>query len=205
MAQMTFRNPKTGRFVTSFEKLRLTAKGVDHSFDWYMRKIRELIGANMTGDKALRSDLGTLESYLEIGSMYLYAYDPKFKKTLPYYDIFPLVIPIDYTNKGFYGLNLHYVPYMVRTKILGSLLDYTDGEPSSTTKMQISWELLKGLSTIKYMQPCIKQYLNTHVKTRFMMIAPTEWKAAIFLPVDNFQKATKQKVFEDSRRMYGSN
>ena len=40
------------------------------------------------------------------GMMYNFQYDPKTKKTLPYYDRFPLVIPIQPAKKGFHGMNL---------------------------------------------------------------------------------------------------
>jgi hypothetical protein len=43
-----------------------------------------------------------------IGRMYFYYYDPKTKDTLPYYDKFPLVIPIERYSDGFLGLNLHF-------------------------------------------------------------------------------------------------
>ena len=46
----------------------------------------------------------------EIGKMYLFQYDAKHKKILPYWDRFPLIFPFDYAKDGFYGINLHYLP-----------------------------------------------------------------------------------------------
>ena len=38
------------------------------------------------------------------GSMYNFEYDPKTKATLPYYDRFPLCIPVQKAKGGFHGL-----------------------------------------------------------------------------------------------------
>ena len=47
-----------------------------------------------------------------VGRMYFYHYDPKYKDTLPVWDKFPLVIPMEMYDDGFLGLNIHYLdPY----------------------------------------------------------------------------------------------
>ena len=40
----------------------------------------------------------------------MFVYDPKTKAKLPFYDTFPLVLPIDTFRGGFIGLNFHYLP-----------------------------------------------------------------------------------------------
>ena len=40
-------------------------------------------------------------NFIEPGMMYTFAYDPKHKATLPYYDRFPLIFPINKTKGGF--------------------------------------------------------------------------------------------------------
>ena len=40
------------------------------------------------------------------GDMYMMMYDPKHKRTLPYYDRFPLVIPIEPAKGGFLRIKL---------------------------------------------------------------------------------------------------
>ena len=56
-----------------------------------------------------------------IGEMYMFSYDPKYKDVLPYYDMYPLVIPIEMYADGFLGLNLHYLPPLARARLLDSL------------------------------------------------------------------------------------
>jgi hypothetical protein len=113
------------------------------------------------------------------------------------------VLPFGPAPGGFYGINLHYAPYLVRGKILGELLDYTNSKKfSPTTKIQMSYQLLQSISTANEVKPCIKHYLTTHVQSRFMKINPIDWKSAIFLPLEAFQKKTKEEVFRDSRSKY---
>ena len=52
--------------------------------------------------------------------MNLFVYDPKYKKTLPFYDTFPLVLPLE-TIKGGLCLNFHYLPYPLRFRLLGRM------------------------------------------------------------------------------------
>ena len=52
------------------------------------------------------------------GRMNLFVYDPKYKKTLPFYDTFPLVLPLETIKGGFMGLNFHYLPYPLRFRLL---------------------------------------------------------------------------------------
>jgi len=41
--------------------------------------------------------------------------------------------------------------------------------------------------------------LYSQVNSRFFKINPEHWKAAIFLPTQNFEGASQQKVYRDSR------
>lgn len=133
-----------------------------------------------------------------IGQMYFFIYDPKHKKTLPYYDKFPLVFPIEFYPDGFLGINFHYLDYGLRAKLLAKLVEtMTNKRFDETTKLKISYEILKGLGTMH--QPCVKRYLNAHVRSQFIWIDPREWKQAIFLPVENFAKSTKEQVWRDSK------
>ena len=63
-----------------------------------------------------------------IGKMYFFWYDPKHKDTLPMYDRFPLVFPIERYPDGFLGLNLHYVDYATRQALISKLLEYRNND-----------------------------------------------------------------------------
>ena len=53
-----------------------------------------------------------------LGNMYFFYYNPKHKKTLPWYDTFPLVFPVDLYPDGFLGLNFHYLNPKWRAMLL---------------------------------------------------------------------------------------
>ena len=68
------------------------------SRDWFRQKASNLRSINrealMKEDPLKKRDAGKADNREMIGSMQMFFYDPKHKKTLPYYDAFPLVIII---------------------------------------------------------------------------------------------------------------
>jgi hypothetical protein len=184
----------------AFQKLRANIGDGQKSIQWYMNNVKNLVGARLSNNTVMKSDIGELKSNFEIGSMYLYFYDPKWKDELPFYDTFPLVLPFGPAKGGFYGINLHYLPYMLRAKVLGELLNYADSKTlSPTSKMRLSYQLLTSLQNAPEIKPCIKHYLTSHVRSQFMKINPSDWKAAVFLPIEGFVGATREAVFRDTR------
>ena len=137
-----------------------------------------------------------------IGNMYAFFYDPKTKAKLPYYDRFPLIFPIKKLPDGFLGINMHYLPYQLRARLMDALYSITNNKKyDESTKLKISYDILNSASKFKLFKPTVKRYLNEKVKSRFLFINPTEWDIAIFLPVERFSKASKEVVFNASRKM----
>ena len=161
--------------------------------------------AQVAGIKVSRAGLmsqGPQRTRRSVGSMYHFQYDPKLKKTLPYYDRFPLCIPIKGAKGGFHGLNLHYLHPVVRARFLDVLMDYANNDKyNRSTKMMLSYQLLKGTSNLKEFKPCFKHYLNEHIKSQFLLIEPADWEIAIFLPTESFRKETRSTVWGKSRKI----
>ena len=59
-----------------------------------------------------------------LGNMYFFFYNPKHKKTLPWYDTFPLVFPIKSFSDGFLGLNMHYLAPKDRAILMDQLKEF---------------------------------------------------------------------------------
>lgn len=153
--------------------------------------------------KDLMQDRLKLRNKSLIGRMYFYYYDPKMKDTLPYYDRFPLVIPIERHNDGFIGLNLHYISPKYRIMLLDKLSSIMNNdEYDETTKLRISYDFLKRATKIFEAKPCIKKYLMAHVKSRFLEITADEWDIAVMLPVEQFVKARKSQVWQESKDQF---
>jgi len=169
------------------------------SREWLKTKVKDL---KPTSD-ALMRDKSRLKNTSMIGKMYFYFYDPKTKDTMPYYDRFPLVIPIERYNDGFLGLNLHYIHPKHRMVLLDKLSDTTNNDTyDEKTKFKINYRYLSAASRIFEATPCIKRYLFTQIESRFLEITADEWDIAAMLPVESFVGATTSKVYADSRKKF---
>ena len=191
-----------------FQKLELEAfrKGINprtaESRDWFRRKVQNLRRINRT--ELMQEDEINLVNRQNplIGSMNMFFYDPKHKDTLPFYDRFPLAIIVGPAEKGFYGLNLHYLPPVLRAKLLDSLMDITNNKKyDETTKFQLSYKILQGVTKFRYYKPCLKHYLTQHVKSRLARVQAPEWEIATFLPTADWAKASSNQVYKQSRAM----
>lgn len=169
------------------------------SREWFRRKAQEITGVNRS--QMMRQEPLKRTPNFVVGEMFMYFYDPKHKKTLPYYDRFPLSIIVDLAPDGFYGINLHYLPMTLRAKFLDALLDITTNKKyDKTTRFRMSYQMLKSSSKMKYFKPCFKHYLVDHVKGNFAKVPAPEWEIAVFLPTADFRKASESQVYRDSRK-----
>jgi hypothetical protein len=166
---------------------------------WLKNKISELRSVRRN---TIIQDKSRATTGFYPGRMYFYFYDPKMKKTLPYYDRFPLVIPVEKYKDGFLGLNLHYLPVKYRLILLDKLYDTLNNERyDDTTKMQLSYDLLAGAARYEEFKPCLKRYLTSHIASGLIEIEPSNWEIALFLPVEMFVGATKEQVHRESLEM----
>ena len=148
------------------------------------------------------AERGRMVTNMEPGMMYTFAYNPKYRDTLPYYDRFPLIFPINKTKGGFMGINFHYLPPIMRGQLMDALYTVSSNKRfDETTRLRLSYDLLQSAAKFRFFKPALKQYLNKQMQSKFVYINPSEWDIALFLPLARFEKATKQKVYADSRKM----
>ena len=194
-------------FVQIIEKAiksNVFARRTTSSYNWYQRHIKRL--KLEFSKKDIFYEKNRQRKQIQIGQMYTFVYNPKNKKELPYYDVFPLIFPIEKYSDGFLGINLHYLPPILRASLMDKLYDLAnievdeEGTLDPSTKLEISYEILKSFNKYKLSRVCFKKYLYSHVRTNFTVIKPNEWDIAIFLPTENFKKVDKQKVWRDSRK-----
>jgi hypothetical protein len=183
-----------------FQQVNMNAGDVRKSYNWYREQVSNL-GKNVSGTQLLRNE--KLTSRIRPGEMYLFMYDPKYKLQLPYYDAVPLVLPFKIVKDGFLGINLHYLPYLARFKLLNELGKLTlDKTINENTRIQISWQILNSSSKYLAATACVKHYLNDHLRSRFLKINYTDWITASMLPVENFKKVKKEKVWQDVKQKH---
>ena len=170
------------------------------SAQWFREKLRGLKGeaknrfSSTNPDKFYRESPNkisplSLKRRAELGDLFCYHYDPKYKKTLPYYDMFPLIMLIGSDKDTFLGCNFHYLNPRFRAILLDKLTQKIgEGMPNWTK-----------LSKIREIAPTIKRYRFDHIDKKVIQIEEDEKEMAIFLPLERFKKASKSSVWSDSK------
>ena len=163
---------------------------------WYQGQIRQLGLNTINTQKMIQS--GKLTTRVIPGYMYLFKYDPK-DKDLPYYDMYPLVIPFRRVNTGFFGINFHYLPLMVRLNILKEFEKYaTNKNIPERPRIRLNYRLMQTSRVFRFVKPAIRQYNNQQMRSRLLTIPFNDWKVASQLPVQKFKKATMERAIRDT-------
>ena len=164
--------------ATVFDKILDSTTG-PKSYDWYKKQVQSM---TTPGARSLINK-GKATLRPKYGVMNLFGYDPKLKATLPLYDKFPLIFPLEPAKGGFYGINFHYLRPLERVAFLRQLSRFaSDKNFDRKTRYQI------GNLSGRYFKRTIKHYLFSQVRTSFLNVMPDEMAIAIFLPVARFMK-----------------
>jgi hypothetical protein len=168
-----------------FDTIRQAAGDRDLSINWYKKKVADL--SNRISAARLMRD-NKLKKAPTFNKLHFFRYDPKLKATLPYYDTFPLVMPIQSAKGGFLGINFHYLPIPLRMRLLETL---------DKRGFRGDYSKLKNIREVK---PTIKHYLRRQFVSGFLELEEDDYAPAIFMPVAQFRKASASQVWRDSRR-----
>ena len=193
--------------VIKASKTKTAKQEMKKGWDWYEKHVR-IAAARMSANQFLVDNQAHAVHRPELGDLMFFHYDPKTKEKLPYYDVFPMIIPIPVLNekkidksKYFFGVNLHYLDPHTRAAIFDELSKYkTDDKSSKATKLTHQWSVLSeiGKASSESKGPlagCVKKYLFSHVKSKFIVVPPSEWKYVIWLPLERFHKESSETVW----------
>lgn len=139
-----------------------------------------------------------VDGTVELGDMIMFLYDPKTKDKLPYYDTFPLVVPIRPYADGFLGVNLHYLPPDRRIVLLRLLMQTVKGKDDKRS-MGVRWKTINVVCSGRYYKPTIKRYLYSHMRGKVIKVSPRYWQAVTLMPLSRFTKENKRRVWKDSK------
>jgi hypothetical protein len=169
------------------------------SRDWFRNKASNLRGSRIDTDRLFENSI-LMDKPLP-GKMFMFSYDAKHKDKLPYWDAFPLIFMVETAQGGFYGINLHYLPPMLRAKLMDGLYETLNNDRYDfTTKLNINYKFLKNSANFPLVKPCFKHYLFSQVKSKLIYVEPQEWPIATFLPLQKWQGATAQQVYNQSSK-----
>lgn len=157
------------------------------SIQWFRKKARELFRGRAFEQRSqlMQDENISLRNRVNKSSMqmYMYFYQAKHRDTLKYYDGFPLVFIMGPAKGGFMGLNLHYLPPIMRARLLDAVLAGQGSIPPG------------------YMAAAQKHYLRSQVRSKFALVDTPEWEIAAFLPMADWRGTTGDQVYRDSRRI----
>ena len=177
-----------------FDKISDKAGGVKKSSSWYRNEVAS-IADTVTARKLYNQ--GKINQRPSGGRLNLFFYDPKFKEKLPYYDTFPLVLPLETIRGGFLGINFHYLSPVVRFSLLNQLQRFaTNNKFDSTTRLEVSYGKVGGFARVK---STIKKYLYSNVRSGFMRVDLQDAPTAVYLPVQQFKKRSASYVYGQGR------
>ena len=168
--------------MSIFDEISKLRKSGKEPYQWYRNRIKELGTPSQT--QLIRD--GKITGRVNFGALNMFIYDPKLKNKLPYYDTFPLVLPIERYRDGFLGINFHYLPYALRARLMSRL------DPNAN---------YSALKNVRLVKPTLKRYLNSNVRSRFRKLEEEDFMTAIMLPVQRFRKSSASKVWSDSRKV----
>jgi len=199
--------PRTGkepfRLVMNDFRQENIRRNSKQSRNWFKQKVKSI--GTVTPRQVERDSNVRRNALAErlpsnpIGQMWFYFYDAKTKDQLPYFDRFPLCIPMEVYSDGILGLNLHYLPYETRADLFYELYknkEKTVANPRA--RMKSDYQTVKAFGNI--FKPCVKRYLTSHIRSKPTFVHPREWEMAIWLPVERFT-TNKRTVWKDSRSM----
>lgn len=169
------------------------------SLRWYAKQVRHIkTTPSEFFNNYNRDDMKT-PSQIGIGNMYVFNYNPKHKEKLPYYDRMPCIFIFNITSKGFFGINLHYLPYNYRIILMEELYKLeTNAKLNKNKKLQLTWQKLKAFTNFKLVQPCVKQYLFSHVKSKLIKIPYEEWGMVSMMPLAQWEKKKQAEIWKES-------
>ena len=190
------------QILRSAEGVRKARGLTTKALGWFQKKVKQATKGEKVSIKSVLSRRELMVAKLLGGRMYHFRYDPEWKEKLPYWDTFPLVIPIDSYGDGFDGLNLHYLPLKLRAKLFDALSSVlTDDGLNEKARFKLTYNLLSGAKKFKLFRPTYKRYLYSKVKSRFLLIPPEEWQIALFLPTQKFVKSQANQIWKDSKKI----
>jgi hypothetical protein len=192
--------PGFAKLLELSEKENTFKERSDNPLDWFRKKVtKQNQKFKIEYLKQTRPGLVRNIKPWEVGQIFTFQYSPKGKDTLPYYDVFPMVLIIGQAPGGFLGLNFHYLPHTYRAFLFSQLSKLVVIDKTrDIEKIRVNYQILQSLNRFAAFRPTLKKYLINNIRRNFLQIFPQEWEVALFLPIPGFVKSTQEQVWKDS-------
>ena len=189
--------------MSIFTDIRESAEGRELSLRWYRERVAALGSVKGRYVILKGKEDATAKIRPTYGMLNLFHYRPTTDVKLPYYDIYPLTLPVRRHRDGFTGLNFHYLPVPMRVRLL-EIIAAGFGDESSQ-RMNVTYSKIKRFS---YIRPTVRRYKAKAVGSLFLQIPLEDMLVGALLPVQAFYKGRwsaksvvlPNEVWRDSRR-----
>lgn len=122
------------------------------------------------------------------GKIIAFKYDPKYKDRLWRYDTFPLVLVLNQAGNGFAGLNLHFLSS--NSEAISLIQEFSknmnNNKMDISTRMIITYDMLRNMSSFEATKIAYRRYLNSHVRSPVLVVDPSKWEESIMRVKPNF-------------------
>ena len=197
-----------------FQKLELEAfrKGINprtqESREWFRRRVQRLTRVNR--DQLMREPEVTRRATHSYGGMFMYFYDPKHKKKLPYYDRFPMGFVVDVQKDNFLMMNFHYLPPILRAELMDAIYPFVifpnvetqDIGSSMRARVntdRVDFEFMKKRINMRGVIPAWKRYDYKQVVGNYLYVPPVGWDTIVMLPLAMPRKSGINRIWMDSQ------
>lgn len=174
--------------------------------DWFRQTIRRLFGERAIRGReqlvqAEDTTTRTPQNIQRTGRMFMFVYSPKLRKTLPFYDRFPMIFVLELRREGFLGLNLHYLPINLRARLFNQLTVLLNTKNlNDNTRLRLRYQIIKNATKFHNALPLIREYKAKYIRSRMLEVNPRDWEIALFLPAEQFRKSGKQTIWANTRQ-----
>lgn len=178
---------------------------------WFRSMLRQLRKHPVQHKRLAYGDPTHNTKRMDIGKLYLFEYEAKYKEVLPIWDKFPLVLPFSFDGKTIFGINLHYLPHKQRAWLLYQIekiynLKKKDTETANLVtrvvdtllarmgirQTKLSWSMLSNMNRVDVIgNGAVKRYLPDHIKSPLRAIPHEDWAKIILLPFEVFVEKNK--------------
>jgi len=133
------------------------------------------------------------------GYVYMFRYIPPDKKDMPFYDEYPIILTLQFEGGKVIGINLHYLPPMIRVTMLLLLLkSLVSDNPNSKIRID---NILRSSLLRKYIFVLSEEFFFMGIKSKIRHVTPDEFVMLSFLPVHKFRKKQKTQIYSIVKSM----
>lgn len=175
----------------------------DTAMRWYINVVNSLY--NYLPEDLDRFYDGTRKypRSMRIGDVMAYGYTAvtPISKHFPYYDLYPLIIVLDTSPKHFLGVNMHFLPPLLRQRFFDQCRRTAAGTVAGgRASMSVEYTDIKEEAALEIGMACIRRYRFDAIRTRLIRVPSDQWLNAVNLPTMRIFPSgiTPNKAWRDS-------